>query len=90
MRRTSDHKNKTTVEWGSTNGVNSGFKKNRQLSTLTHDNKDFSNFRSTWSKRRRLVALRIRRLRADFVAELRVELESECSTFVETLYQLVR
>ena len=34
-------------------------------------------------KRRRLVALRIRRLRADFVAELRVELESECSTLLK-------
>jgi hypothetical protein len=49
------------------------------MSTLTQDNKDFSNFHSE-PKRRYLLVLRIHGLRADFVGELAVEPEPKYRT----------
>jgi hypothetical protein len=53
------------------------------MSTLTLDNKDFSNSHSPRSKRRYLIALRIRGLREDLVAELSIEVEREYRTLLK-------
>ncbi len=60
---------------------------------LTQDNKDFSNF-SGRQKRQYLLELRIRGLRADFVAELEVEPEPEYRTLlkcsIDSLHKILR